>query len=61
MQWKLAADAAWGAMVSTGSTATSYTLGGLPTGQQIQCRVFSVSQVGKRSILGLSSNVAVMG
>ena len=37
------------------------TLDGLPAGQQIQFRVFSVSKVGTRSILGLSSNVAAMG
>jgi hypothetical protein len=61
VQWKLATAAAWGDMVSTGSSGTSFTLDGLPAGQQIQFRVFSVSKVGTRSILGLSSNVAAMG
>lgn len=61
VQWKLATDAAWGDTVSTGSNATSFTLNGLTAGQQIQFRVFSASRVGNRSILGLSSNVAVMG
>jgi hypothetical protein len=61
VQWKPATDAVWGGMVSTGSTATSFTLGGLPTGQQIQFRVFSVCRVGNRSVLGLSSNVASAG
>jgi len=61
VQWKLATAAAWGTMIGTGSSGTSFTLDGLPAGQQIQFRVFSVSKVGTRSILGLSSNVAVMG
>jgi len=61
VQWKLATAAVWGDMISTGSSATSFTVNGLTSGGQIQFRVFSVSQVGKRSILGLSSNVAVMG
>ena len=61
VQWKSPTDPAWGAMVSTGSSATSFTVNGLTVGQQIQFRVFSVSPVGKRSVLGLSSNVAVMG
>lgn len=42
-------------------TVASFTLNGLTAGQQIQFRVFSVSRVGNRSMLGLSSNVAVMG
>jgi predicted phage tail protein len=61
VQWKLAAAADWSAMISAGSTVTSFTVNGLTAGQQVQFRVFSVSQVGKSSILGLSSNVAVMG
>lgn len=61
VQWKLAADAAWGVMNGTGSNVASFTVNGLTAGQQIQFRVFSVSRVGNRSILGLSSNVAVMG
>jgi len=61
VQWKLAAAADWSAMISTGSSVTSFTVNGLTAGQQIQFRVFSVSKVGKQPILGLSSNVALMG
>jgi len=61
VQWKLATDAAWGAMVSTGSNVAAFTVNGLTAGQQFQFRVFSVSRVGNRTILGLSSNVAVTG
>jgi hypothetical protein len=61
VQWKLATAADWSAMISTGSSVNSFTVSGLTAGQQIQFRVFSVSPAGKRSILGLSSNVAVMG
>ena len=61
VQWKLATADAWGDMVSTGSNVTWFTLNGLPAGQQIQLLVVLVSRVGNRSIVGLSSNVAVMG
>jgi hypothetical protein len=61
VQWKLAADTDWSAMISTGSSVTSFTVNGLTAGQQVQFRVFSVSPVGKRSVLGLSSNVAGTG
>ena len=61
VQRKLATDPAWGDMVSTGSNVASFTVNGLTAGQQIKFRVFSVSRVGNRSVLGLGSNVAVMG
>jgi hypothetical protein len=61
VQRKLATDTDWSAMISTGSSVTSFTVNGLTAGQQVQFRVFSVSPVGKRSVLGLSSNVAGTG